>query len=341
MKRIMITLMAGLLGIILITGCERDTSSVLTEEQLEDQSIRNTITDENIDESDYLADWGIDDLSEENMYDGFSTFSPGTYFPKIMSPIDNVVRFGRKLNRRTPRTLVIRRISPDSILVQMERVWAGQFFIFQRLDTANTPPDTVVIYRKPLIHVVQRNAIFVPRVEDQEAMRDPQRRWKLSAISLGYGESRPAPTVEIHQVEVNGSNGTHLLFTNPLRTMLSIPGDLPTFITGETVTITILVSNNTANPVLNPNTGASETALLHFGVNRFHRARRQFAYLGVDPNTGHNIYQGEWIVHEPLRRPFHAIIDVLDSGTIYDDDTQVYPYNSVTWGVPYRVTPMN
>ena len=332
MQRIIITLLTGLLGLIFLTGCERDTSSAISDQQLEDNAIIDILTNEDIDESDYVMDWGIDDGNENNMFNGFSTFSPGSYFPKILTPIDSVVRFGRILNRRIPRTLVIRRVSPDTIIVHMERVWGGQFISLEKLNN-----DTFVVHRKPLRHNVKRTAIFTKRIGDQSALKDPRRRWKLSAISMGFGTSRPVPTVAIHQIDIATSGGEQYTFTNPLRTLFSLPEDLPVVARGEVVTVQVLVSNNTSNPVVNPETGATETLLLHFGLNRFHRARKQFEYKGVDPNTGYNLFEGNWTVHEPAFRPFHAVVDAIDNGTIYDDDEQTYPYNSMTWGFPYRV----
>lgn len=333
MNKIICTFMIVLLGLFIISGCEKDTNSALSDQQLEDNAITEILTNENIEESDYVMDWGIDDIDESQMYNGFSTFSPGNYFPKILTPIDSVVRFGRILNRRIPRTLLIRRISRDSILVHMERVWGGNFLILEQPLTE----DTLILHRKPLVHTVKRTAIFTKRTEDEDAMRDPRTRWRLSAVSMDLGNSRPLPTVAIQQIDITTSTGESYSFTNPLRTIFSIPDDLPVVARGEGVTVQVLVSNNTNNPVVNPETGATETLLLHFGLNRIHRARKQFEYIGVDPNTGYNLYKGVWTVHEPAFRPFHAVIDAIDNGTIYDEDEQIYPYNSMTWGFPYRV----
>lgn len=343
MKKLFISLIGLAIGLFLIAGCEKNSTptsneySNLTDEELVEQSLLNEDDPDFAEVQDYLVDWGIDDGSEDNMYDGFSTFSPGSFLPKVMNPIDNVIRFGRKINRRAPRTVLIRRISEDSILVNLERVLVGRFFIFQMLDSGSTPPDTVVIHTKPLTHRVMRKSIFVRRSSNDELARFPRRRWKLAAVSLGNGMSRPEPTVEIHELNIESSGGTSLTFTNPLETMLSIPGDLPTFAQGEIVTVVALVSNSSSNPVFNPTTGATETVLLHFGLNRFHHARKRFQYMGVDPATGYSIYEGEWTIHEPANRPFHAVVDVIDNGTIYDDDVETYPYNSATWGCPYRV----
>ena len=333
MKKILISLLIIAIGLLFSTSCERDTSSALSDEQLEMESISESISDE---ENEYFVDWGIDDGAEDNMYDGFSSFSDGISFPKLLEPIDNVIRFGRRINHRHRRRIIIDRISPDSILVKVVRVLNGQFVVFQKLDI-RTPTDSIRIYRKPLTHIVARNSIFVKRLNTEVAKRNPRRRWKLAAISLSDGESVPEPTVKIHKVTVNTNYGQEMVFINPLETMMNIPEDLPTFTRGEEVTVQAYVCNSTANPVFDPITGATETVLLHFGINPYHHARRRFVFLEKDPLTDCNIYEGTWIVRQKANRPFHAVVDVIDNGTIYDDDNDTYPYNSVTWGCPYIV----
>ena len=132
--------------------------------------------------------------------------------------------------------------------------------------------------------------------------------------------------------------GDFIVFTDPLNTFLNLPDDIPTFSIGELITIKVLLENTTSNPVLDPNgSGATETALLHFGCNRHHRARKRFDFVGTDPNTGYNMYKGTWHVGQQPFRIRHAIIDAIDNGTIYDNDPNAFPYNSTTWSTPYRV----
>ncbi len=336
MKQLTNIIIIALLGLCFTTGCEKDSSSALTDEQLEEQAIIEMITSEESEESDYMADWGIDDGSENNMFDGFSSFSPGISFPKVMAPIDKVIRFGRKLNRNIPRTLILRRVSQDSIFVYTERVWLGQFVIFQNLNQDETQPVSVNIYRKPLRHVVKKTAVFTLRTEDENDLKDPRRRWKLAAISLNEGFSHPVVTIEIHQVTIELGGGNLYTFTDPSE-LLNIRDEIPIAMHGERVKITVLVSNSTENPISLSEPGETETLLLHYGINRFHHARKRFQYEGIDEETNYNIYEGEWTVHEPAFRPFHCCIDAIDNGTIFDDDNETYPYNSATWGFPYRV----
>lgn len=335
MKKLIISLTVLIAGFLLLIGCQKDTSSTLSQEPSDEQSIQELLLDE---ENEYLVDWGIDDGDKDNMFNGFNPFSPDLSIPKITTPIDNVVRYGRRIHRRFPRQIIINFISPDSVRIHLERVLVGKFFIFQKLDSSSAPPDSIVIYRKPLRHSVARNVLLVRRASDEASIdHNPRRRFKLAALSLGLGYSRPEHTVKIHRVTVSTSSGDSIEFTNPLQTMLEIPEDLPTFVRGEQVTVRALVSNSSDSLIYDPQTGATETVLLHFGINPRHHARKKFVFIGEDPVTGFNIYEGNWTVHEPAHRPFHAVVDVIDNGTIYDDNEQVFPYNSTTWSTPYRV----
>jgi hypothetical protein len=61
-------------------------------------------------------------------------------------------------------------------------------------------------------------------------------------------------------------------------------------------------------------------------------------WIGED--NGQNVYQGTWVVRDRFR-VHHAVIDVIDNGSIFDDDVNLYPYNSVTWSTPYLVRSQN
>jgi hypothetical protein len=60
-----------------------------------------------------------------------------------------------------------------------------------------------------------------------------------------------------------------------------------------------------------------------------------FSYAGQD-DEGNNVYKGQWTIGQ-WPGVHHAAIDVIDNGTIFDDDINTYPYNSTTWSTPYKV----
>lgn len=321
MKRL-IGLMATIpLAMLLMLGCEKDSSQPLAED---DESIVTQMAQEEDDE--YLFDEGIDDGSEDNMYDGYSSFG------KVSTPIDSVKRFGRKVLQRPRRVVTdVRRIGPDTIRVFTAREFVGQFVIF-----AKPNDSTMVRYTKPLRHVVRRVALYVRRNPNEVTGR---RGWELAEVSLGQGNSLPMASIEIKEITVAGSGGVSVVYTNPLQTMLSVPDDILLFSPGETVTVQVKLSNSTLNPVDPLGNGSTETVLLHYGVNRQHHARKRFEYAGVDPVTGDQVYQGSWTIGQQPFRLRHTVVDAIDNGTIFDDDAATYPYNSTTWSAPYRVIP--
>lgn len=318
-----ICLSTALLG-LLFASCSKDAAAP----QNELTEIEGIIADEN---HEYFFDLAIDDRDEANMFDGFSSFG-GT--GKVAAPLDSVVRFGRKIDSSGVRRAVIDAISDDTVKVGLARHFSGQFVIFNKLeDTTGTRP--VVIHRKRLQHTIRRNAIFV-RTDRSITAASDRPRWQLKAVSFGAGQSRPETTIQMKEVQIVGERGDSLVITNPLRQYLNVER-IPTFEPGEEVTVTVRLMNNTANPVDIEGNGSTETLLLHYGANRDHHARKRFHYRGVDPVTGDQVYVGQWRVHQQRFRVYHAVIDAIDNGTIYDSDASTYPYNSVTWGSPYRV----
>lgn len=340
MKQLSVFLIIALISAFVLVGCEKDTQSPINDELQDEIELREMAADEG---EDYLIDWGIDDGDENNMFDGYSSFSPNTTLPKILTPINNVTRFGRKINNRFARQITLTRIAPDSVLLSVTRELRGRFVIFENINSDTTDPDTLAIYRKPLRHIVKRNAIFVKRHPGDsdvsgENDRGFRRHWKLQSVSLGSGLSAPTHTIQIQEVVIYNSQGDSIVFTEPLHTFLNIPEDIPTFSPGEMVTIKVTLENLTASPFPDPNgSGATETVLLHYGVNRHHHARKRFDFVGTDPVTGFNVYEGTWQIGQQPFRVRHAIVDAIDNGTIYDNDPNAFPYNSATWSSPYRV----
>ncbi len=331
MKRLMIGLIGIIVVTLFITACDKNVNGVMTEEV----ELEQLINEESSAFEEYLMDDGIDDGSENDLF-AFGTPVFSGYFSKVLEPINNVVRFGRIITDRYARRVVFEQTDahPDTAHLYIERVLKGRFVVMEKFDTNDTTnADTVAIYRKPLTHVVRRRALFTKRGHD-DAPR--ARNWRLIAISPGQGNS-PHGTIRIVKVTLIQENGDSLVFDAPLRPLMAVPVGLPRFQRGETVTVRVLVENTTVNPVQNPRTNSTEIVMLHYGRRRGEHHRKLFQFLGTDAATGFNIYQGTWQVQERGRRVYHAIIDVIDSGTIFDSDPEKYPYNSATWSCPYIV----
>lgn len=331
MKRFMSWLAILAMAVLLAAGCQKNGDNGVGTVEDDESIVQNMAQSE---DEEYLYELGIDDGSEDNMYDGYSSFGGG--LPKTTGPIDSLLRFGRLVQERFLRQLNIVRIAPDTIKVTATRVFAGQFVIFEAgEDTTGSRP--IIIHRKPMRHAVQRIAVYARNLRDGGEPTDGRRGWHISAVSLGAGHSVPTATIRINQVTIRGENGDSLVITEPLNTLLNVPDDIPTFNPGQTVTVRVRLNNTTANPIDPLGNGSTETLLLHFGVNRHHHARRRFEFVGTDPVTGENIYQGTWTIRQEPFRVYHAEIDAIDNGTIYDSNANTFPYNSTTWGLPYRV----
>jgi len=162
----------------------------------------------------------------------------------------------------------------------------------------------------------------------------------MHKLSGGVGYS-PNNTVSITEIKVESAlTGQEYVYTNLINQLWIIPDNLPIFPRGDEVTVTVTVENTSANPVELENT-ATESVFLHHGMRpRVKRSRSQLDYIGVD-DDGNKMYQNTWSVNRPELLSYHAVIDVIDNGTIYMADKEIYPYNSMTWGFPYKIKRRN
>lgn len=323
MNRICYPLFLFFFGAFLLMGCNETANNALEEDP--DLIVEEIAVDEN---NDFLYDTGLDDIAEENMYNGFSSYGrlPGNQ-PTID---DSTIRFGRKINRRGIRRVSVERISPDTLLVRAQRQLAGFFYVFNKVDSS----DVWNAFRKPLQHKIDRAAIYVKRDSSNATDRH---NWQLNSVTLARGNSQPTATIRIQKVSVfRRSSGDTLVFQNPLDTYISAE-NIPTFTSGEPILVRVYLSNATNNPIDPYMTGATETLLLHYGAHRGGKVRVPFTFAGVDRETGLQVYEGSWTVHETRGRVHQAIIDAIDNGTIYESNNEDFPYNASHWSIPYRV----
>ncbi len=335
MKYLLKLAMIAAMLMMIATSCQKDGTDSLGAVE-DDETIVQELAKS--DEEELLYDAAIDDIDEARMFDGYNSFSNG--MGKIAAPIDTVLRFGRRFDPH-PRRVVreVRRIGEDSIFVSVSRVFQGVFVIFEKgEDSTGTRP--IIIHRKRMRHAVKRNAIYVRNRDTRADVTTdlaPHHRWQLAAVSMAAGHSVPESSIRIHEVNITSTGGVDMTLTHPLDTFFDSRDDLPTFVPGEEVKVVVKLTNTTLNPVDPVGNGSTETLLLHFGANRHHHARKRFEYVGTDPATGDQIYQGTWVVRQRPGHTYHAVFDAIDNGTIYDSDATTFPYNSTTWGIPYRV----
>jgi len=222
------------------------------------------------------------------------------------------------------------------------KIMRGRFVILAA-DTSDS--DTAQVYRvkKKLAHEFQRVAHFVKR--EGETLRE---RWRLFEFSMVFGQSldRDDSTtvktdITIVKLLVEPSEGDTVEITDPLsffQTKRSVFAYTP----GTEVKLTVHVNNETNNPLYFPlGTQSTELVRLHHTRHRKHRFHgiKPFTYVGQDAD-GNNIYEGSWVIGNRFG-VHHAVIDVIDNGTIHDDDEETYPYSSTTWSSPYKVKMMN
>jgi hypothetical protein len=194
-------------------------------------------------------------------------------------------------------------------------------------------------------HTFKRIAYFAKRGDEGESLRS---RWRMLATSVVDGKSlglvdsmRVRTTLQIQKLIVE-NEGKTVEIDDPM-SFIQRRGDLLTLTPGTEVQVTVQVKNDSENQLQVPAGKGTELVRLHFGRHRHWREHdmygiRHLHWVGQTPE-GSNIYQGSWTVG-PRFRVNHAVIDVIDNGSIFNNDTETYPYNSVTWGFPYKVKAM-
>jgi len=154
------------------------------------------------------------------------------------------------------------------------------------------------------------------------------RRWHMFRISGSLAQS-PETSLSFEWVKVTDGEQEWTI-EDPLEFILDVE-QIPVF--GRMDTVKVYVKINNSAPYADK---PGETVLLRYhNDRRMHRARRPFNDEGIYPDetAGDGIYSGMWVVRGH-RGIFHAFVDAIDNGTIYDDQL---PYNSLAWGFPYIV----
>jgi hypothetical protein len=320
------------LVMFVLWGCQNGSDPVETDQRIADQQAILANIGE-IEASD-TADYFYADLNEESE-DMFITPANGLMAKPIVP-----MKFGRIGLRPVVRDIRVEFTSDTTARVLFYKVLRGKFVVLTM--------DTSYVFQhidRKMGHKFTRLAYFVKRGNSDESLRA---RWRLAATSVVEGKSlgltdstRVKTSLTIEKVEIQNEGNT-IEIVDPL-TFVQKRNDLLTLVPGTEVTVTVYVRNDAPDQIQVPAGEGTELVRLHFGR---HPNWRQYEMYGIrylrwtgQGDNGTNIYEGTWTVGSRSRIN-HAVVDVIDNGCIFDDDTQAYPYNSVTWGIPYRVKPM-
>jgi hypothetical protein len=320
------------IALLVLWGCS-ENSNPAESESSDEQAILEMIQDvETSDDADYFYA-SLDDESEDTFTD--AVYKPfDTFLSKPIVPL----RFGR-VGRPILKDIRIIFNTDTTATVYFRKILRGNFVV---LAADNSIQDMVSMYRvvRPMGHEFQRVAHFARRGDAAEQFR---KGWRLVDFSMALGQSMSAedsnadvvnPTLQITKLLIEADNTYEI--TDPLE-YFQTKENMFTFSPGEEVIVTVHVKNETLDPVVFPEDQGTELVRLHFARHRHRRFHgiRNFKWIGED-DEGNNMYQGAWTVMQRLRI-HHTAIDVIDNGTIFDDDIEKYPYNSVTWSSPYKV----
>jgi len=308
-SRIMQALAIVSIFLLVMVGCSKNPAD-LSDNQLEDGL--KAVVEDNMD---YFTTAGLNDDGAQPV-----SYSIGGFLKPeaLIEPL----KFGRK-GSFTLESLDVTKNEDGLLEAIVAYSFNGNFFIVAK-DTAN-PASVGTLYKKEMKNTVTRRALF----KQVAHTKNQRKNWKLRGISGGELVSENC-TITIDEVKIVVSNGQSWTITNPMDFFTTID-EIPTFQPKDSVKVYVTLQN-TNNFAEKP--GA--TVLLRYRSDRgMHRARKAFHDDGINPDevAGDGIYSGMWIVGH-RRGIFHAFVDVLDNGTIYDDAA---PYDSRAWGIPYAV----
>ncbi len=240
-------------------------------------------------------------------------------------------RFGRKITGREGNVEVIL-TSDTTATAYISRIFTGKFVSLTGEQTSDTS-WSLQRFEKPLTHNIKRVVNLKKFRDDADIER---RNWKIESVSMADGLSDPS-TVSIIELIIYPENQDSVIITNPTE-FFQNGINMFTFPRFDEVTVKVIVENLTANTIERPaGSGSTENVRLHFGRNRKgHRGIKKFDYVGT--RSGYQVYQSTWTIKQ-FAGIHHAIVDVIDNGTILNKDDVAYPYSSATWGTPYVVTP--
>lgn len=335
--------------LLAVVGCSKNPAEMV-DNQLEDGL--KAVVEDNMD---YFTTDGLNDDGAQPV----SYLTGGFLKPEVLI---EPIKFGRKGSFKL-ESLNVTKNEGGLLEAVIMYSFDGNFFIVAKDSTNSTPVDT--LYKKEMKNTVTRRALFIaqdsthPMFTDtlhEKGMKNKIRRrtpferlgytknrgkkqightkahgqnWKLRGISGSELVSENC-TITIDEVRIIASNGNSWTITNPMDFFTTIE-EIPTFQPKDSIKVYVTLQNTNDFPEK-----PGSTVLLRYRNDRgMHRARKSLHDDGIAPDevAGDGVYSGMWIIGD-RRGVFHAFVDVIDNGTLYDDAA---PYDSRAWGIPYKV----
>lgn len=186
------------------------------------------------------------------------------------------------------------------------------------------------------------------RLVFRRVARDSARFWRnwlpVGTSLVAGGTVEPNDNISITKTELFLPNGDTVTVTDPLETFLRYRWErllgggfadsmhnrrppVPELLQGQELALRVTLRSASAD---------TDLVALRFGCDALHKRRARMHLVSQEDNgdgTFTRVYERTWIV-PPVRGFFHAAVDAMTHGTIFDD---VEPYSVSWWGVPYRV----
>ena len=315
------------LSLLFIWNCEQSTDNLTDKESLDSEAIQSAIEDS----LDLYFDV-LDDVSEDNILNDEPNWLEGT--ASLSKVLCDEYRFGRIRTRATERKIDIVYDSDSTATAFVHTTMAGYFLVVKCVQDSDS--TSYIRYQKPMVHEIDRVVKLVKVNYQNDTRRNDRRRgWMIRAISLADGFS-PDKNIVIEKLSIMAVGIDTVEIDDPLNYFVG-GFNIFRFPRFTDVVLRVHVKNNTSAPVVYPQgTEATEHVCLHYGRNiRGHFARTHLNW--VEKIGDSNVYEGKWTVRQFLGM-HHLVFDAIDNGTILQEDTDAYPYESNTWSSPYRVS---
>ncbi|MEW6686672.1 MAG: hypothetical protein AB1393_10775 [Candidatus Edwardsbacteria bacterium] len=305
-NKTLIVALTILISVSLIIGCGKKKSTAPTDE---DQI--KSLLESSAYEGGFVTDDGTTTPYQSPSY--WPTGIRGVTMPDTLPQ----VHFCRRINPdSSSRTINVQIPAPGggsgTALVTITRNLVGLFYVEQ--DPFDGPPPD---YTRS-IHDVSTRKIYLEKM--------PNVGWRIVKISPAeFVTQNPPYTITINQIEAWGSSGTYPKFTLTTADTLLKKNELPTFASGDEVTVKVSV---TVSP-------DSCWAFLHRWGRVWGHHRQPFFH---DPGTTYD-FTRTWKIADdnipsyPAVR--HAVVDIIGWQALFGDSTATY--NSKAWALPYIV----